>query len=191
MDKWWRLFFRRHLEVSGRLAQHADSVRPDKKLTKDEWTTWFNESLSPALAKVGYDPHYVFNEDESGMSIDSETGSLNVYVLRGTKTCARRRGYDRRHVTLLACVRADGFYVRHAPFWPSALTRGDLFQHEACPISMKATKTGWSSEYIFIEWLREFVSLTSPTTNPHKALVLVVDGSKTHLPGAIIEEVES
>ena len=64
MEKWWRLFLRRHPEVSGRLAQHAESVRLDKKLTKDEWTTWFNESLSPALAKVGYDPQYVFNEDE-------------------------------------------------------------------------------------------------------------------------------
>ena len=56
MDKRWRLFIRCHAEVSGRLAQHAESVRLDKKLTKDEWTTWFNESLSPAPAKVGYDP---------------------------------------------------------------------------------------------------------------------------------------
>ena len=44
MDKWLRLFLRRHPEVSGCLAQHAESVRLDKKLTKDEWTTWFNES---------------------------------------------------------------------------------------------------------------------------------------------------
>ena len=53
MDKWWRLFLRRHPEVSVRLAQHAASVHLAKKLTKDEWTTWFDESLSPALAKVG------------------------------------------------------------------------------------------------------------------------------------------
>ena len=137
---------------------------------------------------MGYDPQYVFNEDESGMFIDFDTGSLKVYVLRGTKTCARRRGYDRRHVTLVACVRADGLYVRPALLWPSALTRGDLFQHEACPISVKATKTGWSSEDIFIEWLREFASLTNPSANPHKAMVLIVDGSKTHLTRAIIED---
>ena len=35
------------------------------------------------------------------MFIDFDTGSLKVYVLRGTKTCARRRGYDRRHLTLV------------------------------------------------------------------------------------------
>ena len=64
MENWWRLFLRRHPEVSGRLAQPAESVRLDKKLTKDEWTTWFNESLSPTLAKVGYDPQCVFNEDK-------------------------------------------------------------------------------------------------------------------------------
>ena len=90
MEKCWRLFLRRHPEVSGRLAQHAESVRLDKKVTKDEWTTSFNETLSPALAKVGYDAPYVFNEDESRMFIDFDTGSLKVYVLRGTKTCARR-----------------------------------------------------------------------------------------------------
>ena len=93
MDKWWHLFLPRHFEVSGRLAQHAESVRQDKKLTKDDWTTWFNESLGPALAKVGYDAQYVCNEDESGMFNDFDTGSLRVYVLRGTKICATRRGY--------------------------------------------------------------------------------------------------
>ena len=58
MEKWWRLFLRCHPGVFGRLAQHAESVRLDKKLTKDEWTTWFNQSLSPALAKV---PHVLQN----------------------------------------------------------------------------------------------------------------------------------
>ena len=53
---------------------------------------------------------------------------------------------------------------------------------------MKATKTGWSSEDIFIEWLKEFASLTGPTANLHKAVVLIVDGSKTYLTRAIIEE---
>ena len=100
--------------MSDRLGQHAKSMRLDKKLTKDDWTILFNESVGAALAKVVYDPQYVFNEDESCMCIDFDTGSLKVYVLRGTKTCARRRGYDRRHVTLVACLRADGFHVRPA-----------------------------------------------------------------------------
>ena len=129
----------------------------------------------------------MFNEDESGIFIDFDTGSLKVYVLRGTKTCARRRGYNRPQVTLVVCVCDDGCYVRPALLWPSALTRGDLVQHVACPISVKATKTGWSSEDIFVRWLREFACLTSPIANPHQAVVLIVDGSKTHLPRAIIE----
>ena len=52
MENWWRLFLCCHPEVSSRLAQHAESVRLDKKLTRDECTTWFNESLnqrSPGL----------------------------------------------------------------------------------------------------------------------------------------------
>ena len=188
MERWWRLFPHPNAEKAGRLAQHAESVRPDKKLPRDEWTAWFHESLCPALTNVGYNPQYVINEDESGMFIDFDTGGLKVCLLRVTKTCAKRRGYNRRHVTLVACVRTDGFYVRPALLWPSALTRGDLLQHEACPISMKATTTGRSSEDIFMEWLREVACLTSPTANPHKAVVLIVDDSKTHFTRAIIGE---
>ena len=55
MDKWWCLFLRRHPEVSGRLAQHAESVRLDKKLTKDEWTIWCNRVGFPPL---GYPPRH-------------------------------------------------------------------------------------------------------------------------------------
>ena len=39
-----------------------------------------------------------------------------------------------------------------------------------------------------MEWLREFAFLTRPTANPHKAVVLIVDGTKTHLTRAIIGE---
>ena len=76
MAKWWRLFLHRHPEVSGRLAQHDESVRLDKTPMKDVRTTWFNKSLGPALANVGYDQQYVFNEDELGMFIDFDTSSL-------------------------------------------------------------------------------------------------------------------
>ena len=137
---------------------------------------------------MGYNPQYVFNEDKSGMFIDFDTGSLNMYVLRGTKTCGRRRGYDKCYVTHVACVRAHAFYVRLALLWPSALTRGDLFQHEACPISVKATNSCWCSQDVFIDWLGELASLTSPTAHTNKAVVLIVDGSKTHLTRAIVEE---
>ena len=73
MDKWWRLFLCRHPDVSARLAQHAETVLLDKKLTNDDW-------------------------------------------------------------------------------------------------------------------LKEFASLNAPTSNPHKTVVLIVDGSKKHLSRAIIEE---
>ena len=169
----------------GRLPTRDNIISEASRMYNDNVRTDDRPSTTLTLKSMD---KYMFNEDESGMFIDFDTGSLKVYVLRGTKTCARRRGYDRHHVTLVACVRADGFYVRPALLWPSALTRGDLFQHEACPISVKATKTGWSSEDIIIEWLREFASLRRATANPHKSVVLIVDGSKTHLTRAIIEE---
>ena len=40
----------------------------------------------------------------------------------------------------------------------------------------------------FMQWLKEFASLTAPTSNPHKAIVLIVDGGKTHLSRGIFEE---
>ena len=122
------------------------------------------------------------------MFVDFDTMSLKVHVLRDTETCAGRRCYDRRHVTLVAYARANGSFVRPALLWLSGPTSGDLFQHDACPISMKGMKARWSLEDIVLDWVKEFASLTAPTSNPYTAVVPIVDGSKTHLLRAIIDE---
>ena len=89
--------------------------------------------------------------------------------------------------------------------------RGRLFSKEACPVFIKATqgdskkdtqkadsnndtraqdskqkqektKGGWSDAATFMEWVGEvFVAQVHPKKNEHGCVVLIVDGSKTHI----------
>ena len=51
-----------------------------------------------------------------------------------------------------------------------------------CPVTLKGTPDGWSSQEVFLEWVeRVLVKETQPLSNPQKCISLLVDGSKTHL----------
>ena len=66
--------------------------------------------------------------------------------------------------------------------WNTKKIRGDRFLRAQCPMTPKGTPDGWSSQEVFLEWL-EIVLMREikPLINPHKCILLLVDGSKTHL----------
>ena len=60
--------------------------------------------------------------------------------------------------------------------------RGDMFLRAQCPVKLKGTPDGWSSQEVFLEWVETvLVKETQPLSNPQKCILLLVDGSKTHL----------
>ena len=51
-----------------------------------------------------------------------------------------------------------------------------------CPVTLKGMPDGWSSQEVFLEWVETvLVKETQPLSNPQKCILLLVDGSKTHL----------
>ena len=57
-----------------------------------------------------------------------------------------------------------------------------MFLRAQCPVTLKGTPDGWSSQEVFLEWVEAvFVKETQPLSNPQKCILLLVDGSKTHL----------
>ena len=57
-----------------------------------------------------------------------------------------------------------------------------MFLRAECPVTLKGTPDGWSSQDIFLEWVETvLVKETQPLSNPQKCILLLVDGSKTHL----------
>ena len=57
-----------------------------------------------------------------------------------------------------------------------------MFLRAQCPVTLKGTPDGWSSQEVFLKWVETvLVKETQPPSNPQKCILLLVDGSKTHL----------
>ena len=57
-----------------------------------------------------------------------------------------------------------------------------MFLHAQCLVTLKGTPDGWSPQEVFLEWVETvLVKETPPVSNPQKCILLLVDGSKTHL----------
>ena len=55
-----------------------------------------------------------------------------------------------------------------------------MFLPAQCPV--KGKPDGSSSQEVFLEWVEAvLVKETQPLSNPQKCILLLVDGSKTHL----------
>ena len=179
---WWKLFKRRNSDFVSRLAQNVESQRASARLSPQQWTGFFNNHFKPGLEKVAYNPCHIWNEDESGFFRQFTTVGQRVWVREGRKTVARRRGGQRQHITAIVAVNAQGQATKPALLWNTKKIRGDMFLRAQCPVTLKGMPDGWSSEEVFLEWVETvLVKETQPLSNPQKCILLLVDGSKTHL----------
>ena len=179
---WWKLFNRRNSDFVSRLAQNVESQRASTRLSPQQWTEFFSNHLKPALEKVAYNPSHIWNEDESGFFRQFTTVGQRVWVRKGRKTVARRRGWQRQHFTAIVAVNAQGQATKPALLWNTKKIRGDMFLRAQCPVTLKRTPDRWSSQEVFLEWVETvLVKETQPLGNPQKSILVLVDGSKTQL----------
>ena len=95
---------------------------------------------------------------------------------------ARRRGWQRQHITAIVAVNALGQATKPALLWNTKKIRGDMFLRAQCPVTLKGTPDGWASQEVFLEWVETvLVKEAQPLSNPQKCILLLPDGSKTHL----------
>ena len=95
---------------------------------------------------------------------------------------ALRRGWERQNITAIVTVIAEGQATKQALLWITQKKRGDMFLRAQCPATPKGMPDGWSSQEVFLEWVGTvLVKKNQPLSNPHKCILLLVDGSKTHV----------
>ena len=95
---------------------------------------------------------------------------------------APRRGWQRQHITAIVAVNAQGQAIKTAQLRNTQKIRGDMFLRAQCPVTLKGTRDGWSSKEVFLGWVETvLLKETQPLSNPQKCILLLVDGSKTHL----------
>ena len=144
---WWKLFKRRN---SGFVESQCDSAR----LTPRQWIEFFNNHLKPDLEKVAYNPCHIWNEDESVFFRRFSTVGQRVWVRKGRKTVARRRGWQRQHITAIVALNAQSEATKPALLWNTKKIKGDMFLRAQCPVTLKRTPDGWSSQEVFLEWVQ-------------------------------------
>ena len=104
----------------------------------------------------------------------------------------RRRGYGREHITGIACIRADGIgTVPLTLIFKTKKVKGDWFRHASTPVVLLGNGTGWSTASDFQVYLeRVFKHYTGCSDMEDGRVVLLVDGSKTHLTAEVLVTAE-
>lgn len=108
-EKWWKLFKRRHPNISYRSPETLTSAR--KNVSQGSIRQWFADTYQyitdvDALDAL-HDPSRNFNIDESGFSLSPKQGK--VLALRGEKAVFEQSSiHQKSNITVLAVVGADG-----------------------------------------------------------------------------------
>ena len=138
------------MDLAPRTPQLVETQRANAKVTTKEWEQLFLHCVKEALETVNYNPGDIYNMDESPFQVQylSNTGQ-SVYTRRGSIQVWRKRGNQRKHVTLIGCVSAAGVPLALVLLWGNQKVRGEWFGNENCPIHCRATGNGWSNADVF------------------------------------------
>ena len=140
------------LEQAQRLRREkasAESQRATARLTTEEMLSFFNTSLKLALILPNFGATYIHNMDETGFFRNFGTVGSAVWVRRGRKHVARKRGWARQHIaTLVSCFSAGTTNIPCLR-WHNKKVKGEWFLKKKGPVRIKGTPVGWSSEDVF------------------------------------------
>ena len=189
-NKWFRLWKKRHLDYTSRTPQLVESDRADARVTRAEWKQFFFEVVRPVYNEIGFDESRIYNLDESGFfrQFITNFGARKVITKRGCNDVYRRHGYGREHITGIACIRGDG--IGTVPLTLISKTKklkGDWFRHASTPVVLLGNGTGWSTAADFQVYLeRLFQHYAGCSDTEDGRVVLLIDGSKTHLTAEVL-----
>ncbi|RHY25875.1 hypothetical protein DYB32_008720 [Aphanomyces invadans] len=179
---WYHRFMKRHSVLTRRKARVLTAVR--RAITADEVYNFFHE-LVQALACVNMDPKRVFNMDETSFS--PSTYPSVVVTHQATKHVFVTEPTVSSHVTIVACVGADGTKIP-----PLFVLPGDRVSTSVCDnlsipgAAVTTSMKGWTNSFICRKWLTMLSdAVPSSVARP---ILLIVDGCSSHYSDYIVEE---
>ena len=177
-DDWWRLFMKRHPELTKRKPQALQMVRA-KAATPEVIDRWFNQCLKPTLdtLKIGDKPKCIYNVDESGFPLSGRPA--HVICKRGMKSLQSIiGGSGRKNITVQVCVGADGtllppYIVCTGKHLMANCTNGG-------PLGTRyaVSHNGWMTTPACIDWFR---NLFIPPLPEERPILLILDGHSSRV----------
>ena len=179
-DKWFKLFMRRHPEVSSRMTQNLGKAR--SSITEESLRQWFDAVLKELTdcADVLEDPSRVFNADETAIFLAPK--GEKVLVRKGEKAVYLFTCNDEKEC--LTCLIGSNALGQLMP--PMV-----VFKYERLPSAIinelpnnwafGRTDSGWMTSESFFEYIANIFYPWLINQNIKLPVALFVDGHSSHL----------
>ena len=120
-------------------------------------------------------PMHIFNCDETGMPLNPK--GTKVIAKKGSKSPSTICGDTKTHITVLACVSANGY--SHPPFviFDRKTLNPELTLGEVPGTLYRLSDNGWITSDLFYHWFNNHFLLYAPKSRP---LLLLMDGHSSH-----------
>ncbi|KAF0704947.1 hypothetical protein AaE_014703 [Aphanomyces astaci] len=182
---WYKRFLDRHPHLKVTKAQVLSKPR---NAVDSATVIHFFHDLAHSASLVNMDPSRIFNMDETSFS-PSKT-SKKVVVHESTRSVHAEETPASAHVTIVACVAADGTKMP-----PLFVLPGDRVTTEACAsltipgAALTTSEKGWTNSYICRKWLAMLSAHVPPSTE--RPILLIMDGCSSHYSEHIYAEAKA
>lgn len=172
---WLRMFRKRHPELSLRKPEATSLARSTgfNKATVNEFFCNYKRILN----KGNFQPHEIWNADESGCS--TVHIPPKILATRGSKPVGSMTSGERgSNVTIIAAVNAGGNSAPPMFVFPRVHFKQHMLKGAPPGSVGAASPSGWSNEAIFYDFIEHFLNYAKPTIDkPH---VLILDNHESH-----------
>ncbi|RHY22256.1 hypothetical protein DYB25_005971 [Aphanomyces astaci] len=182
---WYTRFLKRHPQIKIVKAQVLSKTR--NGVDKDTVVEFFHE-LVHSMSMVDMDPSRIFNMDETSFS-PSKT-ARKVVVHRTTKAVYAEESSAASHVTIVACVAADGAKIPPLFVLPRDRVSTDTCDSLTIPgAAVTTSEKGWTNSYICRKWL-SMLNDNIPST-VQRPVLLILDGCSSHYSEYVYDEAKA
>ncbi|KAJ8910110.1 hypothetical protein NQ315_013249 [Exocentrus adspersus] len=138
----------------------------------------FFENLDKVYSTYKFQPHQIYNVDESGLTTVQST--TKVIAPKGAKQIGQITSAERGDLVTACCaINAIGNDVPPLLIFPRVNFKNHMLF--GCPPGSvgEASPSGWMTHNIFVTWLQHFISHTKPT--PKSPVLLLMDNLEAHV----------